>query len=63
LFLTVIVGLIAGGGEVVGVNPTGLVNNTTYYWKVVPYNSLGDASNVSIWSFSTLTSSQLAGSF
>lgn len=43
--------------------PTGLVNNTTYYWKVVPYNAFGDASNVPVWTFSTVTPSQLAESF
>lgn len=25
--------------------------STTYYWKVVPYNSYGDASNAAVWSF------------
>lgn len=28
--------------------------NTTYYWKVVPYNSKGDATNVPTWSFKTI---------
>jgi PKD repeat protein len=27
--------------------------NTTYYWKVVPYNADGDASGCDIWSFTT----------
>lgn len=27
---------------------------TTYYWKVVPTNSHGDAANVPVWSFSTM---------
>lgn len=27
---------------------------TTYYWKVVPYNSKGDAENVPTWSFTTI---------
>lgn len=26
---------------------------TTYYWKIVPYNSVGDAGNVPVWSFTT----------
>ena len=26
---------------------------TTYYWKVVPYNSVGDATDCPVWSFST----------
>ena len=41
----------------------GLANNTTYYWKVVPYTAAGDASNVPVWSFQTVTSTQLAQSF
>lgn len=28
--------------------------NTTYYWKVVPYNSKGEATDVPTWSFKTL---------
>lgn len=27
---------------------------TTYYWKVVPYNGKGDATNVPTWSFTTI---------
>jgi len=27
--------------------------NTTYYWKVVPYNNNGNAINVPVWSFTT----------
>tara|TARA_B100000949_G_scaffold227674_1_gene234334 strand:- start:514 stop:2268 length:1755 start_codon:yes stop_codon:yes gene_type:complete len=27
--------------------------STTYYWRIVPYNSNGDASNVITWSFTT----------
>lgn len=27
---------------------------TTYYWKVVPYNGKGDAENVPTWSFTTI---------
>ncbi len=30
-----------------------LAYNTTYYWKVVPYNSGGDATGCSVWSFTT----------
>lgn len=40
-----------------------LAHNTTYYWKVVPYNEDGDASAAPVWSFSTVTATQLAESF
>ncbi len=30
-----------------------LLPNTTYYWQVVPYNSLGNAINCPVWSFTT----------
>jgi hypothetical protein len=42
---------------------SGLLHNTTYYWKVVPYNSTGDAVNIPVWSFTTVTTTQLAESF
>jgi len=28
--------------------------NTTYYWQVIPYNTHGDATGVSTWSFTTM---------
>ncbi len=28
--------------------------NTTYYWKVVPFNDVGEAEDVQTWSFSTM---------
>ncbi|MCK9158710.1 MAG: carboxypeptidase regulatory-like domain-containing protein, partial [Candidatus Cloacimonas sp.] len=28
-------------------------HDTTYYWKVTPYNTLGDAINCPVWSFTT----------
>jgi hypothetical protein len=40
-----------------------LDNNSTYYWKVVPYNSYGEAINVPVWSYTTVTTTQLAESF
>ncbi|MBE0663291.1 MAG: choice-of-anchor J domain-containing protein [Bacteroidales bacterium] len=40
-----------------------LQHNTTYYWKVVPYNINGDANAVPVWSFSTISAGQLAESF
>lgn len=27
--------------------------NTTYYWQIVPFNDMGEASNCPVWSFST----------
>lgn len=33
--------------------------NTTYYWKVVPYNIVGDADGCPIWSFTTGTTVQV----
>ncbi len=30
-----------------------LATNTTYYWKIVPYNPVGDAPDCPIWSFTT----------
>ena len=34
-------------------NPPSLSENTTYYWQIVPTNTVGDAENCPIWSFST----------
>ncbi len=34
--------------------PAGLAYNTRYYWKVVPYNAVGDATTVPTWSFTTI---------
>ena len=31
-----------------------LAYSTTYYWKIVAYNSYGDATGASIWSFTTM---------
>ncbi len=36
--------------------PIALADNTTYYWKVVPKNSVGGATGCSVWSFTTATS-------
>lgn len=33
---------------------------TTYYWKVVPYNSKGEAENVPTWSFTTIADQSVA---
>ncbi|MEI6489590.1 MAG: CUB domain-containing protein [Bacteroidota bacterium] len=40
-------------GNVLTYNPGILLGNTTYYWKIVPTNAIGDASGCSIWSFTT----------
>ncbi len=36
---------------------------SSYFWKVVPYNAIGDATGASTWSFSTPTERQLAEGF
>jgi hypothetical protein len=33
--------------------PGELSISTTYYWKIVPYNTFGDAANCPVWSFTT----------
>ncbi|MFZ4401914.1 MAG: T9SS type A sorting domain-containing protein [Bacteroidales bacterium] len=33
---------------------TALAYNTTYYWKVTPYNATGDAVSCPVWSFTTM---------
>ncbi len=41
-------------GNVTTYNPDpDLQISTTYYWKVVPYNTFGDAPNCPVWSFTT----------
>jgi len=35
-------------------NPDDLSYSTVYYWKIVPYNTYGDALNCPVWSFTTL---------
>ena len=40
-----------------------LAYGTTYYWKVVPLNTLGEAAGCPVWSFSTPGVDQLAESF
>jgi hypothetical protein len=36
-------------------NPGTLLAGTTYYWKIVPKNSVGEPTGCSTWSFTTLT--------
>jgi len=41
-------------GNATSYNPTpDLAINTTYYWKITPYNSFGDAPDCPVWSFTT----------
>jgi hypothetical protein len=40
-------------GNVLSYNLGTLTGNTTYYWKVVPTNTAGDATGCTIWSFTT----------
>ncbi|HOY85791.1 MAG TPA: hypothetical protein PLQ80_10910, partial [Candidatus Syntrophosphaera sp.] len=41
-------------GNVLSYDPTPDLNlDTTYYWKVVPYNTFGDAPDCPVWSFTT----------
>ncbi|MDY0152077.1 MAG: fibronectin type III domain-containing protein, partial [Candidatus Cloacimonas sp.] len=42
-------------GNVTTCNPAGLLANTTYYWQVVAYNSLGDSAPATVWSFTVPT--------
>ncbi|MCD4730271.1 MAG: choice-of-anchor J domain-containing protein, partial [Bacteroidales bacterium] len=32
----------------------GLNYSTTYYWQIIPFNSIGDATSCDIWSFTTI---------
>jgi hypothetical protein len=42
-------------GNVLTYDPPFLQYSTTYYWKIVPYNTLGgDATGCPVWSFSTV---------
>ncbi|MCF8366136.1 MAG: PKD domain-containing protein [Bacteroidales bacterium] len=41
-------------GDVLSFNPASdLLNNTAYYWQIIPYNNEGPASGCSVWSFTT----------
>jgi len=35
-------------------NPADFAYSTVYYWKIVPFNTYGDALNCPVWSFTTL---------
>ena len=41
-------------GDVTTYVPTAtLINATTYYWQVIAYNPIGDATGCAVWSFTT----------
>nr|NQU92695.1 hypothetical protein [Bacteroidota bacterium] len=40
-------------GNVTIYDPADLLISTTYYWKVVPYNNAGNASDCEVWTFTT----------
>ena len=47
-------------GEDMGMNTTYTINQrldyaTKYFWKVVPYNAVGEADNIPVWSFTTMS--------
>lgn len=46
-------------GNVLSYSVTGLSYATAYFWKVVPYNSYGDAANCPVWSFTTMNNPTL----
>lgn len=50
-------------GNVLSYDPTAtLTTNTVYYWRIVPFNYIGDAQNTPVWSFtSTLGLGDLQG--
>jgi len=54
--------LVSDNQTATSYTPT-LAAGTTYYWKVVASNSLGDSPASSVWSFQTPTATQLAESF
>ncbi|MCB5261309.1 MAG: choice-of-anchor J domain-containing protein [Candidatus Cloacimonetes bacterium] len=41
-------------GDVFTYNPGPLTRGETYYWQVVPYNTIGDNTDCPVWSFSTI---------
>ncbi len=45
-------------GDVLGYAPT-LLSNTTYHWKVAPYNLAGSANACPVWSFTTIAENDL----
>jgi len=46
-------------GDTTAFNYYGLANNTTYYWKVVPYNGNGNATGSNIYTFTIRTDSTI----
>ncbi len=50
-------------GTATSFQTAGLVAGNTYYWKVVPYNTNGDATGAATWSFTVVPADYLAESF
>ena len=49
-------------GYVNGYDPSHFLSlNSTYYWRVVPYNELGEAINIPVWSFHTYATTGFGG--
>ncbi len=40
-------------GSSLSIDYSGLDSNVTYYWQVIPYNVIGDATDCPVWSFTT----------
>jgi len=48
--------VVSAGQAVATYNPAGLLEGTTYYWKIVSYDAGGNCSSTSaVWSFTTCT--------
>ncbi|NLW18456.1 MAG: hypothetical protein GXY81_02070 [Candidatus Cloacimonetes bacterium] len=49
-------------GYVNGYDPSHFLSlNSTYHWRVVPYNELGEAVNIPVWSFHTYATTGFGG--
>jgi hypothetical protein len=50
---TTLIGSVTGPGTLTWTSTVLLPFNTVHYWKVVPYNSQGEATGNTVWSFTT----------
>lgn len=55
--------LVSQGQTGTSFAPANLQPGTTYFWKVIPYNTNGPAENCPVWSFKTGSGGQIAQSF